>query len=396
LSAPRRRLVRRGQIPGSNGGIYNPGAVVEDGVIRLLCRREIDYRFTSFVYPELITLDASTLAVLDTRTLTRVGYRDGVRLEDFRSLMFEGMHLVVHTTVDGRTIRPSLSRILDDTLQPFDDLALPIELQRVEKNWVLFEHGGALHCLYKLDPLTIFRRAPDGSWTCIVEDENGWSGSVAGTLSNSTNLVPFEGGYLGFWHTIDDGRYVQGAMFLNADLEITYATGTLLDGGDVREGFKPGVLYVSALVADAARVLAFYGEGDSHTGVAEFDRAALWDALRASPFERRSPLRVRLHAQTLGDLFRALHVLEARNVDREPERIAVAIEEPRLRRTFGTLCPPWIVVRADRPSLAADLTLDGRTGTLTRAARKAAEHERGASESFTERGPATQVEGAPA
>src|SRR5208283_3130002 len=150
-----------------------------------------------------------------------------------------------------------ISRIVGDRIDPYDDFDLPINLAYVEKNWVLFEHHGELHCLYRLDPLTIFSRNVHG-WRLIKEEENGWADQYPCMLSNSTNLIPFLDGYLGFWHTVLEGRYVQGAFLLDSDLRIKHKTDILLDGAAVQEGYKPGVLYVTSLVAHGGRILAFY------------------------------------------------------------------------------------------------------------------------------------------
>ena len=92
----------------------------------------------------------------------------------------------------------------------------------------------------------------------------------------------------------------------------------LLDGRRAALGHKPGVLYVSSLVEHGGRILAFYGEGDAHTGVAIFDAAALADELARHPFRRADPVTLRLEVQSMGELFRAMSALRAR-ADRDPD-----------------------------------------------------------------------------
>ncbi len=364
--AIRRRLLSRGDLPGSNGGIYNPGALVAGNQILLLCRREVDYRFRNdLVFPELVTLDRESLELRDYRTLPKVGYPHDTRVEDFRCIEFDGMRLVVHSAVTPAKIKPVLSRMFDDALQRFDDFDLPIRPTRVEKNWVLFEHDRRLHCLYKLDPLTIFVREPGAGWTLVKEEDNGWTGQLERGLSNSTNLIPFDGGYLGFWHTIANDRYIQGAFLLGADLSIQYRTGTLLDGREVQEGFKPGVLYVSALIEDRGRVLAFYGEGDAHTGVAIFDREELAQELRRSPFQRVDSLRVRFEGRTQSDAFRAMQRLREFSEQRQRARIHVYVAEPIVRATMERLTPDHIVIHDTAPPADVRCTIVGATGALT-------------------------------
>jgi predicted GH43/DUF377 family glycosyl hydrolase len=333
-----RRLVSRGDLPGSDGGVYNPGAILTDEGIVLLARREIDYRFTTVVHAERIVLDPDTLALRSHRTLARRGFPDDARLEDFRLLEHGGETLVVHTMVRPSGIRPVLSRLGARTIELVDPLDLPVETTRIEKNWVLFEASGRLHCLYKLDPLTIFARGDDGAWRLVKRAENGWSRAFTGNLSNSANLVPFMGGHLGFWHSIVDGRYVQGAVWLDRKLDIRFATGVLLDGRHAERGYKPGVLYVSGLVVHGGKVHAFLGEGDAHTGVATFDAAALEAELRRHPFVPTSPLKVRIEPSSMGALFRAMKRLDGLS-RRAPHRaLWVHVPERNLHpivRRFG-------------------------------------------------------------
>ena len=278
-----RRILSRGEVPGSDGGIYNPAAVALGPAILLICRREVDYLFTADVHPEALLVDPDSFAVLRHWTLRKRGFPRGSRVEDFRILALGEELLVAHTLVTKAGIRPVMSRVAGRRLEPIDRMRLPIATDRVEKNWVLFERDGGLYCIYRLDPLTIFVRVRRGSWRLVRHERNGWAGEVEGSLSNSANLIPFLGGRLGFWHTRRHGRYVQGAFLLDADLRIRHRTGVLLDGADVRDGFKPGVLYVTSLVQHRDRVLAFYGEGDAHTSVAVFDARELAEALLSSP-----------------------------------------------------------------------------------------------------------------
>lgn len=364
ISAARRRLIDRGDFPGSAGGVYNPGALLTDDTIRLVCRREVDYRFKNeLVFPELVVLDRDTLDLVEHRTLAKVGFAHDTRVEDFRCIAFGGMHLAVHSSVSANRIKPVISRLFEDALQRYDDFELPIKTARVEKNWVLFEHDGALHCLYKLDPLTIFVRGRDGSWTLVKEEDNGWATELEKGLSNSANLIPFADGYLGFWHTIADGHYIQGAFLLDRDFNICFRTGTLLDGRDAHDGYKPGVLYVSALLEDRGRVLAFYGEGDAHTGVAVFDREELASELRRSPFSRTDSIRVRFEGASQSDAFRAMQGLRAFSAERRA-RVRVYVAEPHLRQTMERLAPEHIVVHETIGTDDVHCTVMGATGAL--------------------------------
>jgi hypothetical protein len=335
--AARRRLLERGDLPGSDGGLFNPGAWLDGDRLVLVVRREIDTRGSAVVHAERVVLDAATLALRSHNTLARRGFPDGARLEDFRPLRFRGETLCVHTLVHAGTIRPVLSRVTDDAIVSLGPLALPVATSRIEKNWVLFEHEGELHCLYRLDPLTILVRGARGRWRVRKRADNGWGDRFRGMLSNSANLVPFDGGHLGFWHSIVDGRYVQGALLLDDRLDIACATGVLLDGRDAAPALKPGVLYVSALVVHGGRVLAFYGEGDAHSGVAVYDAAALAAALRRSAFAPARARTVHLDPRTMGELFHAMARLE-RVAARGAHALWAHVPNPQLHevvRRFG-------------------------------------------------------------
>jgi predicted GH43/DUF377 family glycosyl hydrolase len=358
----RRRLVSRGELPESGGGVFNPGAVLIGPSILLVCRREVDYRFTTDVHAECVLVDPETLAVVGHRTLSKGSHLADRRIEDFRCFVFDGMLLVVHSLVDPHRIKPVISRVVGDCLEPFDDFDLPIEIGPIEKNWVLFERGGALHCLYKLDPLTVFVRTEPRSWQLVKEEENGWAEEVAQTLSNSTNLIPFRGGHLGFWHTIlQGGRYVQGAYFLGRDLDIEYRTDVLLDGADIPEGHKPGVLYVSSILQHRGRILAFFGEADTHTSVAVFDGAELWDELVRSPFRIVDAVRIRYEGTSTGDLFRAMRALQKFSERRGNPRIRLYVRDLRVRPVIELFKIPSLVVYAQGRRRHYDYEFHGQT-----------------------------------
>jgi len=337
--------------------VFNPGAVLDGSTILLVARREVD-EHSSDVQAELIRIDADTLAVLEHRTLAKRAHLAGRRIEDFRCIRFDGMLLAVHSVVTSpRRIKPVISRVTDTGLEPFDSLDLPTDLTPVEKNWVLFVHGGRLHCLYKLDPLTIFVRTAPETWNLVKEEENGWADELSNTLSNSVNPIPFAGGYLGFWHTIIGSRYVQGAFLLGPDLGILQRTGILLDGVRVREGFKVGVLYVSALIARGNEVLAIYGEGDSHTSVAVFTASDLAEELRRSPFQPVEAIRIRYDGRTPSAFVRTMWAVRSFCSSRRKFQVRLYVTHRRLGALAHTFKVSNLAVREQRPGLRYDYRL---------------------------------------
>ena len=73
---------------------------------------------------------------------------------------------------------------------------------------------------------------------------------------------------------------------------------------------------MSSLVAHGGRVLAFYGEGDAHLGVATFDAAELAAELARHPFVPADPVTVRLAPPSMGYLFDAMSELAPREMRR--------------------------------------------------------------------------------
>lgn len=370
IASTRHRLIARGDLPGSDGGVYNPGALMTDEGIVLLARREIDYRFTPIVHAERIVLDPDSLALRSHRTLVRRGYPDGARIEDFRLMRHAGEILAVHTLVHGGRIRPMLSRLTERHIEPAGSLIMPFEVEPIEKNWVLFEHRGVLHCLYSLDPLTILARE-GGVWRVVRRTHNGWADRFVGMLSNSTNLIPFRGGHLGFWHSIVDRRYVQGAMMLDDRLDLVAATGVLIDGGDIRRGHKPGVLYTSALVEHAGRVLAFHGEADEHVGVTIFDAEALAAELEGHPFLPADPVLLDLEVSSLGELFSLMDELRGFTAETGNPFVWLLTDRRELRdiaRRFGV---PRVSVRESVAARALSGRVPNAAGGVERHRRSA-------------------------
>lgn len=266
-----RRLLTRGDLPDSDGGLYNPSVVAgADGRLRVLVRREADYTWERPSFPTFV--DIETLA---HETLHPEGF-DGSRIEDCRIFSWHGMLLASHVDYVCQhrravyPVRQRLSVVNGDRLQRWDDWLLPVPMQRVEKNWVLASNGDDLFCVYSLDPLIVCRRADHG-WELLHRDETGLTKAFGKELHNSIHLVPFDNGYLGLWHFIKAGTrstYVTGAYWLDAELKLGKTSSVLLDGSWVQQDvYKPGVCYVSSAVIAGETLYLFYGEGDAHTGV---------------------------------------------------------------------------------------------------------------------------------
>ena len=279
VNGARVRFAGPREVDGSDGGLYNPGAWYDhDGELWTLLRREPVARCGDEVRSPILTHWPFGFRAL--RDVPFVG-RLVDRQEDCRPFLYRGETLVVHTEVPNGVlsssvrsagIQPRMSRLVwehdevDDTccLRAADQLALPRLLDPVEKNWVLLTRHDDLYLVYSLDPLVIYRRLVPGQWHLAVYQETDWTRRTGKPPRNSTHLLPFDGGWLGWWHLIFDGSYVTGAYWLDEKLTLQARTGILFDGQDVREGYKPGVLYLSSYVReDADHLRLFWGEADT-------------------------------------------------------------------------------------------------------------------------------------
>jgi len=280
------RLLTRGDLPESDGGLYNPSVVAgPDGHLRMLVRREADYTWKRPSFPTFV--DCQTRA---HETLRPIGFQPGARIEDCRVFAWRGSLLVSHVDYlcpDGRVAYPvkqRLSVIDGDQLLPWDAWNLPVSTKRVEKNWVLVSTADDLFCVYSLDPFVVCRRVRTGAWEMLYGYCSGLTKAFGKEPHNSTHLLPFDGGFLGFWHFIKPGTrsvYVTGAYWLGPDLKLAMVSGALLDGGWVaNDVYKPGVYYVSSAIVQGAEVKLFAGEGDAHCSVATLPVETLRAELR--------------------------------------------------------------------------------------------------------------------
>lgn len=280
IAVEKRRLLTRGDLPSSDGGIYNPGAWIDplDGQVHCVFRVETDYSFQpSVIQPCSFKVGAEAGRWTEHLRLP-LGFDPETRFEDLRPFVFGQQLLVAGVRWKpsdrwGYPIKPVLAEWgYPDQMALVDEWILPTPYRPIEKNWVLLDAGGELYTVYSLSPLVIFRRDAEGHWVNHVDDPNDWQAELGGAfVKNSTHLLPFRGGYLGWWHILRERTYLTGAYWLDQGLHLIAKTGVIFDGSEVVPApdiYKPGVLYISSQVFVGDDVLVFYGEGDSHSGVA--------------------------------------------------------------------------------------------------------------------------------
>ena len=269
----------------ARGGLYNPGAwrLRPDAPTQVLLRREAAYPFLK--RPSLVPLYwCESPGILGTvlQETTIIGHHADARLEDFRPILFQDQVIVAHTSARDDQIKPVLSLFDPEarTLTRWDDFHLPIRLAPVEKNWVLATDGDTLYTVYALDPFTVFFFDTGHVWRrARLPYRTDWNAAVGKPPRNSCNLLPFAGGYLGWWHLIFDRWYVQGAYWVDWEFSDLRRTGILFDGQDVTDGFKPGVLYLSSQVDRGDRLELWFGEGDAFTSVATVEKREIAERL---------------------------------------------------------------------------------------------------------------------
>lgn len=283
-----RRLLTRGMLPDSDGGLYNPSVWTDlDGTQRLLVRREMDYTWQRPSFPTVV----DTVSWQGT-TLAFEGFDAKSRIEDCRAFRWREHVLVTHVEYvpgPGQIIYQRLSKKIGDALEKWDPWALPrhVPIRPVEKNWVLGSNGDDLFMVYSLDPLIVCRRVRDGIWKLVHGYPTGLTKAFGKELHNSTHLLPFDGGYLGFWHYILDRSYVTGAYWLDAAFHLRRRSPILVDGAWVQGNvYKAGVCYISSAAIEGDDVKLYYGEGDSHSGVATIAISDIRSVL-TSPETRR-------------------------------------------------------------------------------------------------------------
>lgn len=287
------RVLTAGAVTDSEGGLYNPGAWASGNTILAIVRRERLFPPTGPSHDPVLCSYVRGL-LLPEATVAIHGYGEYARLEDFRPFRWRDQALLVtHTRLFNGVAKPVISTTTGAfDLVRYDDWNLPIATAPIEKNWGLGETAaGELFTVYQISPLLVYVLR-DGRWRAYREGPPSCDG-LARTLgkapSNSTHLIPFRGGYLGWWHTILMQSYLTGAYWISATFDDLRWTPPVFDGawwapqgvGGARLN-KPHVWYVSSQVVspvDADTLLLFIGEGDTHSCVARVSLETLAVAL---------------------------------------------------------------------------------------------------------------------
>ncbi|NER36904.1 MAG: hypothetical protein F6J93_23530 [Oscillatoria sp. SIO1A7] len=297
----KRRIISAGNLgPHSACSLINPGALYRNNEFQLLCRGEPDETvwFGDFLAhqasPLWCTLDKD-LNIKNSFYLRYPELPKNSRPEDWRLFEYRGKLYANHSIymlLDRENwivcARPGISEIdlKSQTLRLRWMLEPPFDPSPEEKNWSFFVYEGSLMCLYSFKPYIILQvDLRRGTTKKILEANPDYQWYEKGAfIGNSTNLVSWDDdSYIMFVHDFLEPRYGQrdraymqyGVLISKHTLLPTnIITRPLIMGGD-ESGRHPGVHYTSALVNRDDGLYAFYGEGDSHTGIVIFNKNSL-------------------------------------------------------------------------------------------------------------------------
>jgi hypothetical protein len=277
----RRTLYRRGELENSEGGIFNPSAIVYKGELTTIYRKEAG--ISKSMYIGTSSTPHIEYASGESKELKTDADKD-LRLEDFRLFEYSGTLMASHTVCSNANTsniesKCGLSVFNDGYLHYMGVPDLPVTLSKVEKNWTFFSESDRLFCLYKLSPYTLFYSDDLIAWERFATEEKKLKWINDKFISNSTNPILIGDSYLVFFHSLNgQGGYYHGACLIDSKTkQLTHFTPRALNIVSGKEGLVPKITYVSGAVyfKDRDVVRAYCGEADSHSIYNEFNATKL-------------------------------------------------------------------------------------------------------------------------
>lgn len=311
LSAPivtrrdMRLLTGRGSF-GFAAGVYNPGAIVEDGRVYLLSRadqtpwaqRKADESlFFTSSKPVLLALDAGC-SIDSAKVLAHEGLAEPAitRTADFRLFRFRGRLYSNHSVISLVPPRSTSTRQLRmDQLQTrvgissldlgqrrlswqgFPSIDRP--LAKTEKNWAVFAGGDRLFLLYSFAPYVLLAADnwPALTFRTVLEDSVELPFAGDGLhVRNSINPVDYDAGHwLHVVHKVYPGKqYCFWAVLIDKQtLRPVMTTARPLVCG--WQSASASILYACSVGVTTEHVNIFAGLDDSATAVATIARGRL-------------------------------------------------------------------------------------------------------------------------
>lgn len=263
----RRTIFRQGEIPNSDGGVFNPSGLGNT----VIMRKELPLLPNGRAYTNP-SASAHLYRYDGEGVELRMRDMPDARVEDFRLFRSGALTLVNHSVVENGTTsnlksRVGLSMLKCGELQFMGIPKLPIDLKEAEKNWLFFSEGETTYCIYNISPFVMFK-CEKGDWVrCELPGfELDWFHKDE-YICGSTNPIRIGEHYLVMFHTKQWGVYYHGAMLLDVETkELKHYTKQPIYIHSVAEGMHRGLTFVSgAQYFEGGNVLrVFYGEGDSH------------------------------------------------------------------------------------------------------------------------------------
>ena len=204
------------------------------------------------------------------------------RVEDFRLFSYNGYAMMNFSCVTKNRTFIGLS-MMHGISVAIQTIQLPIETNKVEKNWMFLEHGNHLVCIYSLSPYLVFASKDLEKWDALKMMEYSIDWFHKGhTICNSTNPIDIGEYYLMFFHTKEKSVYYHGAVLLDKmTLDIVYCTKNSIHIMDNAKGLHNGLVYVSgSLYLERQQVIRIYfGEADWNAWQIDFKKKDLVETI---------------------------------------------------------------------------------------------------------------------
>lgn len=275
-------LARAGELPNSDGGVFNPdGIIAPNGELFVIVRKEKNLD----AYKKTYTHNTAIPHVLGYDDMPQI-FAD-YRAEDFRLFCANGTVYSNFTCVDRQNTYIEIADISKITKLCLSlgfpmEINIPIKTNKVEKNWVFFECGKTLYCIYSLSPYRVFHFSKE-VW--VEEEVNQYPFDwfhKGQQISNSTNPIDIGEFYLMFFHTKEKSVYFHGAVLIDkVSLEIKHATKNSIHIMSNAKGLQDGLVYVSGSVYLEREniVRVYFGEADWNAWQIDFNKGELAEAI---------------------------------------------------------------------------------------------------------------------
>lgn len=272
-------LAKAGELPNSDGGVFNPDGIIYKGELLTIARKEKNldaYKKTytnNSAMPHMIGIGECFMR------------EPNVRVEDFRLFNFRNRVYCNHTYIEKKSTCMAVSTLdtYSTLLVETSGVSLPIKLKDVEKNWMFFEHDFNLHCVYSLSPYLLYSLESNGHYVDKEVNQYPFDWFHKGQqISNSTNPIDIGEFYLMFFHSKEKSVYFHGAILIDkVTLEIKHATKNSIHIMDNAKGLQDGLVYVSGSVYLEREhiVRVYFGEADWNAWQIDFNKGELVEAI---------------------------------------------------------------------------------------------------------------------